>query len=433
MAPNSDCTVERIDRFPVEVPFRPVPGRNLRREIPHWKYFEVFEIELGCGAVGHGESMLYYVDGETDQEAIAQARGANALELLYDDSLGPGIQIALFDAVGRALDVPVHRLLGAKTHDRTPLSWWCIDMPPEDWVHEAERALEAGYTSLKVKGRPWFDIREQLTALEEALPDWFDVNIDFNATVHDAEKGVPLLRELEQSPLVSHFETPIPQEDIDGNHHLRKELEMPIVFHYGHPEPLTTLRTGICDGVIVGGGAGEIRNKGAVAAMADLPLWLQLVGTGITAAFSLHCGGILERATWPAVNCHQIYEHSLLADSIGVEDGFADVPDAPGLGYDVDMDAVREYEIELPDERPIPPRLIETEWPDGRRLYFVPEEDNALLTYAQTPGNVPYFEHGVETRLLDGGDEWQQLYERARDSPVTVAADESTPRVTIDD
>src|SRR5699024_9151874 len=134
---NCDCTIERIDRFPVEVPFRTVPGRNLRREIPHWKYFEVFEIELGCGVVGYGETMLYYVDGETDQEAVDRARGANALELLYADSLGPGIQIALFDAVGRALGVPAHRLLGAKTHDRTPLSWWCIDMPPEDWVREA--------------------------------------------------------------------------------------------------------------------------------------------------------------------------------------------------------------------------------------------------------------------------------------------------------
>jgi hypothetical protein len=31
-------------------------------------------------------------------------------------------------------------------------------------------------------------------------------------------------------------------------------------------------------------------------------------GTGITAAFSLHCGGVLKTATWPASNAHQLYD-----------------------------------------------------------------------------------------------------------------------------
>lgn len=431
MDPDCDCTVDRIDRYPVEIPFREVPGRNLRRELPHWKYFEIFEIELGCGAIGYGETMLYYTDGETDQAAIDRALGANAVELLYADSLGPGIQIALFDAVGRALDVPAHRLLGSKTHDRTPLSWWCIDMPPEDWVQEAERALDAGYTSLKVKGRPWFDIREQIEALEGVVPEWFDVDIDFNGTLLDAESGLSLLQDLEESPLVSHFETPIPQEDVDGNHRLQRELSTPIVFHYGRREPLTAIRANICDGLLVNGGAEQLRNKGAVAAMADLPVWIQLVGTGVTTAFSLHCGGVLDQAIWPAVNCHQIYTHSLLADPIDVEEGFADVPDGPGLGHEIDMDAVRRFEIEKLDERPSPPRLIETEWPDGRRLYVAPDEVNALLNYAQEPGTMPYFERGVETRLIedDERDEWQQFYEQARDGPVRVAANESAPSV----
>lgn len=414
-------TIERIDRYPVEIPFREVPRRNLRRELPHWKYFEIFEIELGCGAVGYGEEMLYYGGKVVDTETVDRTLGTNALEGLFDDSLGSGIQIALFDAVGRALDVPAHRLLGQETRDRTPLSWWCIDMPATDLVAEAERALAAGYTSLKVKGRPWFDIREQIAALEEAMPDWFDVDIDFNTTLLTAEKALPVLRELEESPLVSHFEGPIPQEDVDGNYRLSRELDTPIVLHYGRPEPLTTVRTDLCDGFVLGGKANAVRKRGAVAAMADLPLWLQLVGTGITAAFSLHMGGVLEAASWPAVNCHQIYEHTLLTDLIDVEDGYADVPDEPGLSYDVDMDAVREYEIELPAERPSPPRLIETEWTDGRRLYIAPEGLNAHLNHACEPGAIPYFETGVETRLIpEGTDEFEQYYEQASVYPVTV-------------
>ena len=40
---------------------------------------------------------------------------------------------------------------------------------------------------------------------------------------------------------------------------------------------------------------------------------------GITAAYSLHFGGVLSHATWPAVNCHQLYQHDLLAEPIVVE------------------------------------------------------------------------------------------------------------------
>ncbi|MFB6217754.1 MAG: hypothetical protein ABEH77_01020, partial [Halobacteriaceae archaeon] len=113
-----ELTVERVDRHPVEVPFREVPRRNMDRELPHWRYFEVYEVELGDGSVGHGESMCFYTWGRTGPEEVERARGGNAADLMWDDSLGAGLQIALFDAVGRALEVPVHALLGDQVNER---------------------------------------------------------------------------------------------------------------------------------------------------------------------------------------------------------------------------------------------------------------------------------------------------------------------------
>ena len=63
--------------------------------------------------------------------------GQNALDVMWDDSLGAGIQMALFDAVGRTAGVPVHALLGHKIHDTTPLSWWNIDTSAEDLAGDA--------------------------------------------------------------------------------------------------------------------------------------------------------------------------------------------------------------------------------------------------------------------------------------------------------
>ena len=401
------------------VPFRDVPGRNLDRELPHWRYLEIIEVELDDGSVGYGETMFFYTWGQTTDEDVERARGANAAELLWDDSVGAGLQIALFDAVGKSLGVPVHALLGTKVHEETPLSWWCIDMPAGDWVAEAERAVERGYTDLKVKGRPWFDLRGQMEALDEALPEWFSVDIDFNGTLLDADRGLPVLEELQAFPQVSHIEGPIPQDDVPGNRRLTEAIDVPVALHYGIPDPLTALRENVCDGFIADGGASHLRDVAAVAAMADRRFWLQLVGTGITAAFSLHCGGVFERATLPAINCHQLFEHDLLADSIDVTDGYAKVPDEPGLGHDVDADAIEHFRCDRIEERPNPARLIESDWPDGPTIYLADGEVNFVLEYARDEG-MPYFERGVETRLVsdDGSDRWRELHERATDGPV---------------
>ena len=39
-------------------------------------------------------------------------------------------QVALFDVVGKILDVPVYKLLGSKVRDHVPISWWSIDASP---------------------------------------------------------------------------------------------------------------------------------------------------------------------------------------------------------------------------------------------------------------------------------------------------------------
>ena len=41
--------------------------------------------------------------------------GREAGDLLWEDGLGAGVQIALFDAVGKSLNTPAYRLLGTKT------------------------------------------------------------------------------------------------------------------------------------------------------------------------------------------------------------------------------------------------------------------------------------------------------------------------------
>ena len=416
----ADLTVSKIERTTVQLPYREVPARNMARELPHWRFFEVTEVHLASGHVGFGETMLYYTWGVTRDEDVERAEGRNAADLMWDDALGAGLQMALFDAVGRALGVPVHRLLGRKVHDRTPLSWWDIELSPDDLALECAEAHRSGYTAFKTKGRPWFDLFDQLRAASKVVPESFKIDMDFNDTLLDADRAIPILTEMARNPRVGIIETPIPQEDVPGNKAIRAASDIPIAMHYGRPDPLVVLREQVCDGFVVGGGASRLLKTGAVAETAGMPFWLQLVGSSITAAFSLHFGAVLRQAVWPAVNCHQLFDASLLTAPIVVEGGTAAVPEGPGLGFELDRDALQRFRVEKPPGRPEPPRLIETSYPDGTRI---DTSSNGKVNFMLTQGMraaYPFFVQGAMTRLVpdDGTPEWRARYEAARDAPV---------------
>jgi L-alanine-DL-glutamate epimerase-like enolase superfamily enzyme len=429
-----DTTVERIDRTPIEVPFTDSAAPNMHRHLPQWSYFEIIEVELADGNVGYADDMLFYGWGSVDEEDVERALGANAVEALWDDSLG-SLQIALFDAVARTHDVPVYELVGDRVHDRVPQAWWCVDMPVEDWITECGRAVDAGYERVKLKGRPWRDLRSIVPELCGTLPAGFEVGIDFNVTLPDAESALPLLRDLAGNEQVTVFESPIPQHDVDGNRRLRRELDADIAAHNGRPaemSELTQLQTSIVDEFVLGtGGPSQLRGEGSVAAMAGIPFWMQNLGF-LTAIFWTHVGATMEQNRLGNVHANRVFADSPLGERIPIEDGGIPVPDAPGLGYEPDPDAVERLRCERPGKRPDPDRLIVVEWPDHDPMFFTSGTQMMHAAWnesaPETRGgafeqSMPLFERGVGTRLVpdDGTQEWQELHDRAAEEPIVGA------------
>lgn len=405
-----------VKRTTVKLEFRPTPRRNMDREIPHWRYSEFCDVTLKSGITGTGETLLFYTWGVPSDDAVRRVIGRSAIEMMWDDSLGAGLQMALFDAVGRAAEVPVHALLGRKVYQRTPLSWWNIDTSAEDMASECKEAMRLGYLSYKTKGRPWFDIFRQLDAATKVVPPEFKIDMDFNDTLLSAERGLPILKKLDEYPHVDIYESPIPQEDIDGNRRITESTHVKVAMHYGKPSPRTVAETRCCDGFVAGHGATELMATGRFCEETNLPFWLQLVGSGLTAAHSLHFGGVLRQAVWPAVNCHQLFEHDLLTEPILLKDGHATVPDRPGLGYEINRDLVEKLKTEKPAERPEPERLIETTWADGQTMYTANNGKVNFMLTAANEDRYPYYAPGADTRLVpnDGSARWRELYDRAR-------------------
>ncbi len=356
-ASASAAKVTDVERILLLVPFVERVRREMERARIHaWAEVEVIRVVTDAGIVGYGETIQNYTWGRVGQTDCVL--GKSPFEMMWDDNLGAGLQMALFDAAGKLAGVPVHHLLGKKVRDWCPMSFWDHDMSPEKYEVEAKKAVELGYTSLKIKARPWFDVYETIRRISAATPDYFCIDADWNDFLINVSNAVPVLRQLETDfPKLKIFEGPIRADDVPGNRLLRSQIRTAIAHHYGSVPGRTAIGEGYCDGFVIGGGVSRVMADGLAAAMANMPFFLQMVGTGLTTTMAMHLGAVLSHAQWPAITCHELYEHTLLTKRIDVLGGLGKTPDAPGLGVTVDEAALEKYRVEKAD-LDLPRRLV---------------------------------------------------------------------------
>ena len=417
-----------IDRIIVDVPFTRRQKKITSREVYNWSILELCRVETDTGHVGWGETVIHYTWSRVTDQAVDRVIGNSPADLMNDDTLGAGLQMALFDVVGKVMNVPVYKLLGNKIREWVPISWWSIDAAPKDWAAEAKDAVKNGYTSFKLKPRPWWDIVSQIGEISKVVPDHFKLDLDPNGTWQNAASAIPIIKKLEQFEKVAMYETPIPQHDVLGNRQIRAAINRPIAMHFGSPPYVTNVREEVCDGYVICAGKSEVMRQGMLSAEAQMPFWLQLVGNGLTTTWAAHLGAVLTNATWPTITCINLYSNQLLKKNIEIVGGYHRVPDKPGLGVDVDERAIERFRVDKKElnkakkagklyDRP-DPRIINTiVYPDGSCVHM----GRSSQGYAYfVGGNGPAYVEGVYlvAQPDDGSKSWNSLYKRALEQPV---------------
>jgi len=313
--------------------------------------------------------------------------------------------------------------MGKKTRDWCPISWWGIDMSPEDYASEARDAVKLGYTSFKQKARPWWDVYEQakLTTAEVDLN--FKLDFDFNEHLNNAGAAITVIQELDKYPQIAIYESPIPQGDVEGNKRIRAATRCAIAMHYAHPDVGTAYKEQVTDGWVVGGGATQVMRAGRFCEQVNQPFWLQLVGTAWTTTMAAHHGAVCSHASWPAVTCMNMYVDQLVTEPIEVVGGYYKVPEKPGLGIEFN-EAAMKYKVDSPDKAPLnaynEKALYAIVRDNGVRTWY----DGELTANGFWPdshkGNQPICDRNVriETWENDGSKEWKKLCERVKEWPV---------------
>lgn len=411
--------IKEVERITLRVPFTPRVQKWNALLVWQWQIVEIIRVITDDGTVGYGETLPHYTWGTVSEEAIERVKGSNPVECLGDDSLGAGLQMALYDVVGKALEVPVHRLLNLpKVRDWCRIAWWNTKTGPEDLAAEAKDAVAQGYIYHKFKARPWIDVYAQVEAVSEVTPPHYRLDIDWNGLLLNVGTAAPVLQKLDTYERISIYEGPIPQHDVEGLRELRRKVAHPVALHFGIPPFPTAVREAVCDGFVIGGGVANALRSGMLAGEFEKPFWLQLVGVGLVTALSAHLGAVLPFAQWPTITCLNNYSDSLLVSPLTIRGGFLRVPDGPGLGVEVNEEALSRYQMNPPYKMPEPRHIVSVVWPGGRIMHFANVRHQCRPYFMQ--GNDPAQEPGVSLEIWDddGTPEWADLYERVQRAPV---------------
>jgi len=327
--------ITKIDVIKVKAPYHEgISDLMIRRNL--YQINHIYKVHTDEGIVGIGD------DGRQPDEEIQKYIGRNPFEFMSGNAPTP-LQQAFYDIMGKALGVPVHKLLGEKVHDKVPIAYWSIDMTSEEWANEARRAYSLGYRVHKIKARPWFEIVEQVEAISEAVPSDYKLRVDANDSFETPERTLQVAKLLRDYNIES-FETPIPQGHIEGYQEIKRGCDIPITIHFGNPDPIEAIRANMNDSFIIAypdSRAANAKREATIAQAAHLPIWIQIVGLGITTTYMMHLNATMPNATMPAITLNCLRANDLIKPSmIEIEDGYATVPDKPGLGVELDLDAL---------------------------------------------------------------------------------------------
>ena len=268
-----------------------------------------------------------------------------------------GLEIALWDILGKSVGVPVYRLLGGAVRNRIPIKMSVSGTNPERAAELGRFALSKGLTALKVKTgiEPEADVA-RVRAVRAAVGDKFRLGVDANGG-WSPRVAIQTIRRLATECGIYFAEQPVAPLDMQWLVDVRRNVSVPIMADescYTLQDAMALARAGAADILSIyvgkGGGIGPARKMAAVAEAAGLTCTVgSNLELGIASAAMAHLA-----AACPGIGAEEFpcdilgplaYEHTLLAEPFDFRDGSVKPSDKPGLGVALDEEMLHRYRI----------------------------------------------------------------------------------------
>jgi L-alanine-DL-glutamate epimerase-like enolase superfamily enzyme len=376
--------IRNINIFPIEIPVS-------RDELAMGKYarYTFYEVETDAGVRG------YCFDRGSDYRILERiirpalvGKDLFAVEEHLKAGLDQwaGVEQAIWDAIGKIAGQPVYRLLGGSM-SRLKVYLTCVwrgkaDQSQVSYKDQAEMALRlqrAGIRGMKI--RAWrpnaTDDADACGEIRAAVGPDFAIMVDRTADLSGLwsySTALKVARALEKHK-VAWLEEPFARDDLLSPARLAREVDIPISggerFHGldAYRECLSQHSYDLLQpDVVLCGGLLMVKKIAAMAEAFHTPVTLH-GSMGLRLAGWLHASAAIG-AEWqelaiitPPLMPEQQWAPALKvlnSDSLfTIRDGYIDVPQAPGLGLDVNREAVAGYRIP-----PEPARSFYPQYPD---------------------------------------------------------------------
>ena len=268
---------------------------------------------------------------------------------------------ALWDLAGKALEVPCWMLMGGKRRDRVRvyanLNRGTSDRSPQGFAAAAQRAVDAGFSA--VKSTPFDEVHwrrmdrpgiardasigiERLERIRTTIGDQIELLVDCHQRF-DMALAFAVAERVKPLNLYW-FEEPVPRDNIDALRQLR--------LHAGHTiagGEAQVGREGFWDYIVEGavdvlmpdvkhaGGITECRRIAALAETAQMPIAPHSPAGPVSTMAGVHLAATVANFTMLEFAFDEVaWRSELIRPAEKIVDGYIKVPDAPGLGIELD-------------------------------------------------------------------------------------------------
>ena len=291
------------------------------------------------------------------------------------------VEMALWDILGKSLQVPVYQLLGGKVHDSVRIyvnGWFSGAKEPEEFAEKAKIAKERGITAMKwdpfgksymeISGKDLDKAIRNVAAVREAVGNDVDLLIEGHGRFN-IPTAIKIAKELEPfHPFF--FEEPVPPDNLDALKEVKDRVSISIsagerLYTRWDYRPMFDKMAAdyIQPDISHAGGIMELKKIAAEAESRYIPFAPHNPSGPVANAATLQLA-----ATCPNFCILEImysdveWRKDVTNESLQYKDGFMTIPDKPGLGIEIDEKAclahpyqvhtLRHYTGALTDIRP---------------------------------------------------------------------------------
>lgn len=344
----------------------------------NWVFVKVYTDE---GIDGVGEATLEYKEKALEgavEHIKAYLVGQNPLDIerhwhdIYRDAYWRGgavlmsalsaVEMALWDILGKKLNVPVYQLLGGKVHDRVRIyvnGWFSGAKTPAEFAEKAKIAVQRGVTAMKWDpfGKSYMNIsnKDLQTALEcvGAVRDAVGPGVDLLIEGHgrfNIPTGVKIAKELEQfKPMF--FEEPVPPDNLDALKAVKDQSPVAIsagerLYTRWDYRPMFDKMAAdyIQPDISHAGGIMELKKIAAEAESRYIPFAPHNPSGPVANAATLQLAASCPNFCILEIMYSDVsYRRDVTTEQLEYSDGFIKIPDRPGLGLELNEDACAQH------------------------------------------------------------------------------------------